>query len=305
MKKRTKNSLTRRTNRAGWLFVCPFLVGFLFFYLMPIIQTVGFSFSQVELDLGGYNVTYIGLDNYIYAFRGDQTYTANFVNTLTSLAYRVPVIVISSLFFAVLLNRNFKGKTFMRAVFFLPVIIASGVVISILKNDIVSGTMLAGNTESLSGDSGSIIGSSGLQQLLTNSGMNSKMVGFFTTISNNLFDLMWQTGIQMIIFLAGLQTISPSLYEAADTEGASAWEKFWLITLPMLVPMLLINVVYTVVDSFTSMENKIMLQINNQLNFLRFGEASAMSIPYVLVIIIILLLVLLIFNKITNRKPTA
>lgn len=305
MKKRTKNSLTRRTNRAGWLFVCPFLVGFLFFYLMPIIQTVGFSFSQVELDLGGYNVTYIGLDNYIYAFRGDQTYTANFVNTLTSLAYRVPVIVISSLFFAVLLNRNFKGKTFMRAVFFLPVIIASGVVISILKNDVVSGTMLAGNTESLSGDSGSIIGSSGLQQLLTNSGMNSKMVGFFTTISNNLFDLMWQTGIQMIIFLAGLQTISPSLYEAADTEGASAWEKFWLITLPMLVPMLLINVVYTVVDSFTSMENKIMLQINNQLNFLRFGEASAMSIPYVLVIIIILLLVLLIFNKITNRKPTA
>ncbi|MGN0492023.1 MAG: carbohydrate ABC transporter permease, partial [Acutalibacteraceae bacterium] len=243
MNKIRKNSLQGRTNRAGWLFCLPFLIGFLFFYLQPIIQTVRFSFSDVELDIGGYNVIYKGLDNYAYAFRGDQTYTANFIKTLTSLAYRVPVIVISSLFFAVLLNREFVGKTFMRAVFFLPVIVASGVVISILKNDVVSGTMLSGNAASLSDSGGSIMGSSGLEQLLTNSGMNSKMVGFFTNISNNLFDLMWQTGIQMIIFLAGLQTISPALYEAADTEGASAWEKFWMITLPMLVPMLLINVV--------------------------------------------------------------
>lgn len=302
MKKRTKNSLQRRINRAGWLFCLPFLIGFLFFYLQPIIQTVRFSFSEVELDIGGYNVIYKGFDNYVYAFRGDQTYTENFIGTLTSLAYRVPVIVISSLFFAVLLNRKFFGKTFMRAVFFLPVIVASGVVISILKNDVVSGTMLAGNASSLSESSGSVFGSSGLEQLLTNSGMNLKMVEFFTMISNNLFDLMWQTGIQMIIFLAGLQTISPALYEAADTEGASFWEKFWMITLPMLVPMLLINVVYTVVDSFTSMDNKIMLQINSQLNNVRFGEASAMSVPYVLTILILLLLVLLIFNRITNKK---
>ena len=246
--KKSESALSSKMNSAGWLFVLPFIIGFVFFYLRPIIQTVEYSFGNVELDIGGYDVSFVGWDNFHYAFRSDQYYTNNLIKTVTSLLYRVPVIVISSLFFAVLLNRQFKGRTFMRAVFFLPVIVASGVVINVLKSDVVSGTMLSGDMASLSGG-GSMVGSSGLQELLTNAGLNTKLVSVFVSISNNLFDLMWQTGIQMIIFLAGLQTIPPALYEAADTEGASGWEEFWMITLPMLAPMLLINMVYTVIDS--------------------------------------------------------
>ena len=297
MKKVKKSALSSKMNSAGWLFVLPFLIGFLFFYLVPIIQTVQYSFGNVELDIGGYNVKFIGWDNYYYVFRADRVYNSNLTSSITSLLYRVPVIVISSLFFAVLLNREFKGRTFIRAVFFLPVIVASGVVIKILKSDVVSGTMLSGNMASLSGGS-SMVRSSGLQELLTNVGLNSKLIEFFVSVSNNLFDLMWQTGIQMIIFLAGLQTISPALYEAADTEGASGWEKFWMITLPMLSPIMLINIVYTIIDSFTSLENKVISQINSQIQGLQFGVSSAMSIPYVLIIFILLAIVLFIFRKI-------
>ncbi len=294
-----KGHSLEKANRVGWLFLAPFLIGFLFFYLQPIIETVRYSFSEIILEPGRYIVKNIGWDNYNFAFRVDSKYTGNFISSVSSLAYRVPVITISSLFFAILLNRQFKGRTFMRAVFFLPVIVASGVVINVLKTDVVSGTMLSGDMGSLSGG-GAIMNSSGLEQLLTNAGLNVKIVGFFTTISNNLFDLMWQTGIQMLIFLAGLQSISPTLYEAAKTEGASAWEEFWMITLPMLVPMLLINIVYTIVDSFVSMDNKVMVQINTHMNLLRFGEASAMSVPYVLAVLLILALVFLIFQRIEN-----
>lgn len=303
MKKLKKSSLSDKMNSAGWLFVAPFILGFLFFYLIPIIQTVTFSFSDVKLDIGSYDTEYIGFDNYYYVFREDRVYTENLLNSLTSLLYRVPVVIISSLLFAVLLNRDFKGRTMMRAVFFLPVIVASGVVIDILKSDVVSGTMLSGDMSSLSGGS-SMVGSGGLQELLTNVGLNSKLIEVFVSISNNLFDLMWQTGIQMLIFLAGLQSISPTLYEAADTEGASAWEKFWMITLPMLSPILLINFVYTIIDSFTSLDNSVILQINAQIQALDFGISSAASIPYVMIIFVILALFILVFSKIQQSDKS-
>ena len=298
--KKRKSALSSKMNSAGWLFVLPFIIGFILFYLRPIIQTVEYSFGNVELDVGEYKVSFIGWDNFYYAFRSDQYYTSNLIETVTSLLYRVPVIVISSLFFAVLLNRDFKGRTFMRAVFFLSVIVASGVVINVLKSDVVSGTMLSGEMSSLQGG-GSMVGSSGLQELLTNAGLNTNLVEMFVSISNNLFDLMWQTGIQMIIFLAGLQTIPPALYEAADTEGASGWEKFWMITLPMLSPMLLINIVYTVIDSFTSLDNAVIKQINAQIQGLQFGVSSAMSIPFVLIIFLLLAVIMAVFARAGKR----
>lgn len=304
MKKAKKSNLTAKMNSAGWLFVLPFLIGFFFFYLMPIIQTVQYSFSDVQLDIGSYETKFIGFDNYYYIFREDRVYNDNLLNSVTELLYRVPVVVISSLFFAVLLNRKFKGRTFMRAVFFLPVIVASGVVIKVLKSDVVSSTMLSGDMSSLSGGA-AMVGSSGLQTLLTNVGLNSNLISVFVSISNNLFDLMWQTGIQMLIFLAGLQTIPPALYEAADTEGASAWEKFWMITLPMLTPILLINIVYTIIDSFTSLENSVIMQINTQIQALKFGISSAASIPYVLIIFIILAIFFLVFSKIQSSGKSS
>lgn len=301
MKKKRPMTLALRTDITGWLFVLPFVLGFAFFFLVPFAQTVYFSFCQVNLEIGYYDTVWNGWENYIYAFRQDESYMWNFLGSLKQLLYQLPVIFISSLFFAVLLNRKFLGRTFVRAVFFLPVIIASGVVINILKGDIVSSSMLSGSMSSLSGET-SIFNSSGLQSLLVSVGMNAEMVEYFTRISNNLFDLMWQTGIQMILFLAGLQSIPSSLYEASSMEGASAWENFWMITVPMLAPVMLVNVVYTIVDSFTNLNNPVMRQIYGQTRALRFGNAAAMSLPYLLAMTVVLGIILWLFSRMTNKR---
>ncbi len=206
----------------------------------------------------------------------------------------MPVVIIASLFFAVILNTKFKGRTFVRAVFFLPVIIASGVVMEIINSDTFATSLISASEGMESTVSAT---SYGLTSLLIDMGLNSTVVEYFSYISSNLYDLMWRTGIQMIIFLAALQSISPSLYEASSIEGASAWENFWMITVPMITPMILVNVVYTVIDTFTDSANEVMDQISSFFTDQQYNRAAAMSWVYFIIIGLILGLVLLVFSR--------
>ena len=213
---------------------------------------------------------------------------------MTSLLYKVPVIIIASLFFAVVLNAKFRGRTLVRAIFFLPVIIASGVVMEIINSDTFATSLIS----SSEGMKSTVTASSyGLTSLLVDMGVSEKVVSYFSYISSNLYDLMWRTGIQMIIFLAALQSISPVLYEASSMEGASAWENFWMITIPMISPMILINVIYTIIDTFTDSANVVMNQINSVFADQQYDRASAMSWVYFLVIGLLLALVLFISTR--------
>ena len=279
---------------SGRLFILPFTVGFILFFLKPALESLLFVFNDVSQKVGGFTMEFVGMKNLKYIFLTDPDFNKNLVSSMTSLLYKVPVIIIASLFFAVVLNAKFRGRTLVRAIFFLPVIIASGVVMEIINSDTFATSLIS----SSEGMKSTVTASSyGLTSLLVDMGVSEKVVSYFSYISSNLYDLMWRTGIQMIIFLAALQSISPVLYEASSMEGASAWENFWMITIPMISPMILINVIYTIIDTFTDSANVVMNQINSVFADQQYDRAAAMSWVYFLVIGLLLALVLFISTR--------
>lgn len=301
--KKSTFSLERRNAMAGRMFCLPLYIGVLLFFGLPLLQSLWYSFNTVTADVGGFVTEFVGLDNFTEIFRRNLYFVPALKNSLLELLYKVPVVLIAALFFAIILNQKFRGRVLTRAIFFLPVIIASGVVLSIITSDSAANSMMNGvSADSGSGSYGSIFDSSALQDFLVQTGLDSKMVNYFGRIANSMFDLLWMTGIQMIMFLAGLQSISPTLYEASAMEGATAWENFWMITFPSLTPMLLVNIVYTIVDSFTDVGNSVMSQIYKQYNGLYYGVASAMSWTYFVIIGVILAIIFLIFSFIQRDK---
>ena len=292
--KKPKLTIEGRKAMSGRLFILPFTIGFLLFFLKPALESLTFVFNDVSLKVGGFTMQFVGLKNLKYIFLTDPDLNKNLVSSMTSLLYKVPVVIIASLFFAIVLNSKFHGRTFVRAVFFLPVIIASGVVMEIINSDTFATSLISSSEGMKTTVSAS---SYGLTSLLVDMGLNEKVVEYFSYISSNLYDLMWRTGIQMIIFLAALQSISPSLYEASEVEGASAWENFWMITIPMISPMILINVVYTIIDTFTDSANVVMDQINSVFADQQYDRAAAMSWVYFLIIGLLLAIVLLLSSR--------
>lgn len=296
MKSKLQISLATKEAWKGHIFLIPFYIGVLVFFLMPVLESIKFSFHSVILETGSYKTEFIGLENFKYIFTQDANFSVNLVESLTQLAWKLPVVFISSLFFAILINKEFKGRTFVRAVFFLPVIIASGLAMDIVQGDYIAGSLLSGS--SVSG--GEISQSTALTEVLSGIGLNDKIIGAITTVTDSMFDTIWQTGVQTVIFLAGLQGIPSSLYEASAVEGATAWENFWKITLPMILPISLINIVYTVIDSLVSTDNAVMAQVLSNTNLTRFGWATAMAWSYFLIIAVLLVAIMLIFGKITQ-----
>ncbi|MBQ8202952.1 MAG: sugar ABC transporter permease [Clostridia bacterium] len=289
MKKRklSRLSVSDRHNLNGLLFLLPFLIGFLCFYLEPIIQSITFSFSDVTVSLSGYDTVPVGLKNYKFIFKEDAAFNTRVMLDFTNLLWKTPVIIVLSLFLAILINQKFPGRIFIRAVFFLPVIFSAGIVLQIIQSDLVVSSMSSGN--SLIEDGGGVANQSmGLNQLLLQAGIQEKIVEFVTKITNNFFSLIWNSGIQMLIFLSGLQSIPGSLYEAASVEGASSWESFCKITVPMLVPTLLLNTIYTIVDSYSSTSNSVMALITSSINTAKYGRATAMAWVYFVLIGLIL-----------------
>lgn len=291
-------TLTQKNSFKGFAFTLPFCIGFFAFFFRPFIQTVQFAFSRVNVDIGGYIKEFTGLDNMNHIFNVDANFETNILGSFKNLLWQLPVVLIASLFFAMLINKEFKGRTLVRAIFFLPVIISSGVIIKVIQSDAAAASILSGNVVA----GGEVTQNMGLVQLLGAFDLPETVADFLSNIVNNLFGTIWSCGIQMIIFLAGLQSVPSSLYEASAVEGASGWEDFWMITIPMLAPMILVNAVYTVIDSFTSASNMVMLQVMNNMNQLRLGWSAAMTIVYFLFIIIVLMLLLWIFNLISKRK---
>jgi ABC-type sugar transport system permease subunit len=232
------------------------------------------------LDSSGHT-TYFG--NFAYAFTIDPTYRQLLVTALKNMALKLPVIVVFSLFVAIVINQKFHGRTFARAVFFMPVIIATGPVYAIITGDIST-------SGSSSGDQFSTMFSADmvdqLLQFIGIYGFSTKFTQIITTLTSDILNLVWNCGIQIIIFLSALQGIPTSAKEVGQIEGATGWEFFWKVTLPYVSPMILVNIVYTAVDSFTDPTNGVMKRILDVQSEWKYGLASAMSWSYFGIVLI-------------------
>ncbi len=252
-------SLERKKARAGWFFVLPFLLGLVFIYLPIIFNSLRYSMGTVA----GTRYDFTGFNFYQEAF-ADAKYVQVLITGLQQLVFDVPAIVIFSLFMAVLLNQKMLGRAAFRAIFFIPVIICTGVVADLDANNAfvssLGGSIDTGTEEN---SANQIVDMTDLSVLFDSMAIGSELATYVTGLVNDIYDIINRSGVQMLIYLAGLQSVSGAIYESCSIDGASAWETFWKITLPMVSPMILVNTVYTVIDSFTSSSNEVMAYITS------------------------------------------
>ncbi len=300
MKRKKDLKLTTKNALTAHVFLIPFYIGAIVFFIGPLISSAVMSFSNVSVAETGYKYDFVSFSNYKYAFVKDATFGTNLVKSVLEMLWKVPVINIFAIFLALIANQKIKGRGIIRAIFFMPLVFASSVAFSCITSDSVAQNIMAGS--SVSG--GTVSNTNALKELLISSGLGTQIVNLVTKITDSIFSMAWASGVQMILYLAALQSISPSLYEASQIEGASSWDNFWKITLPMLSPIMLICIVYTVVDNFTSSSNVVMNQITevSQQGVKSFGMSSAFSWVYTLLMLLILLLCMLIFSRIGNDK---
>lgn len=297
-KKLFKMSLTQRQAWTGRLFVSPFYIGFVVFFAYQLFQSIRFCFFDVDVQPGNLGLNFVGWDNFDHIFNVDSNYKTKLGASLLTLLWKVPIIIVASLFIAIILKSKFRGRTFVRGVCFLPVVLAGGIVMDIVQGDTISSSVMSGSMVS----SGSMVDTNALQDLLVNMGLGSEITGFINTIYSNLFGVLWESGVQMIIFLAALQSISPSLYEASSIEGATGWENFWKITIPMISPMIMLNIFYTIVENSISTNNAIMEKVITEYNNVNLDLSAAMGWVYFAVIAVVLGVVAFCFRKVNVKS---
>ena len=294
-KQRKKKTLAFKNAVAGYLFIAPFILGFILFMIVPLGQSLMMTFNEVNLGTGGFDMNWVGIKNYMDAFTVDPEFVPFLLSEISTMLLNTPATLIFSFFIALLLNQNFKGRGAVRAIFFLPVILSSGVIVGIEYNNALLQDMkdvISSNTNdtSVTGVLESIL-------ITSYSSPMSMMFMYVFQIIDKVYDIAIASGIQIIMFLSALQTISPSMFEAAKIEGCTAWESFWKITFPMVSSMILVNVVYTVIDFFLKTDNTVMTKISEEVGKLNYGFSSAMAWVYFLCVIIILGIVSLIISK--------
>jgi len=289
-KKNNKLCLTLegKNARAGYLFILPFVIGFILFMFVPILESFIMIFNKVSIDIVNFRFSqeFIGWGNLERALAIDPDFNRLLVEELVRMVLIVPAIIIFSLFVALLLNQEFKARAMVRAIFFLPVILSSGVLIGLESNNALMQS-IAESIKQSNQMKASITGV--LEEILVVEGAASDFMSYIFQIVNQIYTIAMASGIQIIIFLSALQTIPPSMFEAAKIEGATSWECFWKITFPMVSSLILVNVVYSVVDFFLRTDNEVMEKIYLVLvQYLDFGFSAAMAWLYFLIVIIVI-----------------
>lgn len=295
-KRRKHASLDKRKARAGWIFVLPFVIGFVLIYLPIVYDSIRYSFYTMTPKLGGgMELNFVGWANYRQALLEDPDYVSTLLKGLGNMVFDIPMILIFSLFMAVLLNQKMAGRAVFRAIFFIPVILSTGIMESIEAQNVLSDYMDdASGIEDGSGEStaSEIVSSMDIEKMFQGMAVGEGLVTYVTTAINNIYNIVNRSGVQMLIFLAGLQSISPAIYESVQIDGATSWETFWKITFPMISPMILVNAVYTIIDSFTTDSNVVMSFISGVYQKANGNVvSSAMAWMYFLIVIGIIALV--------------
>lgn len=282
----------------GWYgrgFVLMWEIGIVLFVLVPAIQSIIYSFSNVTTTEYGLATQFVGLKNYIYIIKTDPKYLTYVGESFTEMLYSLPSIVVISMIIGIILNGKFKGRLFFRALYFLPVIIATGVVIEWI-NECTHPTLTnagVGNTTQDMLDVGEVMALIGIE---------GKFVDYFQMAISGIFDLVWASGIQIVLVIAGLQSIPESLYEVSKVEGATKWEEFWFITFPMLSRATVLIIIFTMVELLMDKTNTVMSYVYTLMSTLNYSESSAMIWVYILISGALMGSLVFAFNRFCAKK---
>lgn len=304
--KKSRISYEKKKGLYGYGFIAIWIIGVIYMFIVPIFKSAWYSMCYTELvttadqaaqrgmTSAGIYTEWNNFGNYEEALFKNQDYLPKLTESLGAMVPQVIVVMIFSLFIALLLNQKFRGRTFARAVFFLPVLVATGPVLAVIKGDISTNGISSGEQFSALFQTDLV---DELLQFLGIYNLNQQLTMTIQTITSDIFNLLWSAGIQILIFLAALQQIPVLAKEAASMEGATGWEFFWKITFPMISPMILANLIYTVIDTFIDSENPVMSIVLAQSRGLRYGLSAAMAWIYFLIVAVALAIIVAIVSK--------
>lgn len=284
----------------GRMFILPWEIGMLLFFIAPLINSLRYAFSYVKPEPGQMYKEWVGLGNFNYIFGEDNTFTDKLTSALSDFFTSLPIIVIVSLILALILNSNFKGRIFFRGIFFVPVIVATGVVMTLLSNSYGTYGQIIQLSSKVTADAYSAVGvTSGLDftEMLRELQLPDEIRETLDTLITNIFNTIWTCGIPVVLFISGLQTIPAQLYEASKVEGATKWEEFWYITLPMLGQTLLLVIVFTLIELFTQANNEVITWAYDLMQNVEYGLASAALWVYFAIIAAITGAIIVVFSK--------
>ena len=299
MRNKKVTGIERLKVRYGRMFVLPWTIGLLLFFLVPLFTSIAYAFCNVSL-VNDKMLEFVGLEHFKYLLNDDPNFMDNIKDAVTSFVYSLPIIVALSMIFAVILNQKFTGRIIARAVFFLPVIIATGVVMQF-----ITGEALGTNSAALNTSLGETQSYSGIRfdEILINLGLPQSVTELLSDYIARIFNLIWSCGIQILLFVAGLQSIPDQLYEVSKIEGATTWEEFWFVTFPMLGNVTFLVLVYTVVDLLTAYDNPIMKQAYDLISInSKYDVSAAILWSYFVVVGIIGAIILFAYNRILMKK---
>ena len=297
MKKPKKNrGILELKSRYGYMFTLHWIIGIVIFFALPLIQSIVFSFSEIEIVNGGINVDIIGLANYKQILLADANYEQWLSGSVTSYLYSLPIILLLSMSLALILNQKFKGRLFFRALYFLPVIISTGAVINLIFKTTSSDMSNIGVSDAYSSNMVSV---DDIVKLLD---IKGEIAQYITVTISKMFDLVWSCGIQIVLFLAGLQSVPSSFFEASRIEGATKWEEFWFITFPMLSRVTLLVTVFTMVELITSERTTLIKNVYSMMRTGNYDETSAMMWFYFLICGGMMGLLVFLYNRFLMKR---
>lgn len=271
-------------NLEGSLFIAPWILGFMIFLAFPLGFSLFMSFHQVKILPGGMQYEFHGINYYREILFNSSSFYDQLIPYFQEVLIMVPIIIIFSLLIAISLNQKLPGRFLFRAIFFLPVIFSTGYLLTEFVNQ---GEGSLGFLERFA-----------VGEYLDAFLGDSSWAAPIKTLLNRFVLILWYSGVQILIFLAGRQTIPISAYESARIDGASPWEIFWKITLPAMTPFIFLNLIYTIVDMFTFPFNPIIGLIGTG----NYGYSSALAWIYFVIIIVFLLIAMLIFMRVNRTR---
>ena len=267
-------SLEATRQKAGYWFVLPWVIGLVMFFVLPIFSSIRYSFSNVRIEPGNVVTEWVGLSNYNAALNEDPQYVNQLGESISYVLYSVPLVVAFSLLIALLLNQQFRGRTFFRALFFSPIIFTASPVMGILEGNVVQMPFFTQGTED----------TATFAQVFEQMNLPSSVMSVISFMLWFSLQVMQHAALPTVLFLAGLQEVPSTLYEVSKIEGANKWEEFWMITVPSLRHIISLVLIYSMIDMFAQTHNTLITRIEGMISNQQFGSSSAMLWFYFLIV---------------------